>query len=235
LITIFDGSENDLSPYAARLAVDAGGVSSLPDANATSTIRFIHAAATLDTSDIYIDEMLTEQIVDNHAYRDATDDIELPGGTYPFTYTSAGNIGSILFEGTGGVFAASHNQLYVIGDNENLVSFIRIPDRRPVETQVKLTFIHTAVNHPNVDFYIVEAGTDIADALPRFFNVAPAGTPLNANIDVGDLEFYLTVAGEKTVIAGPVAVTTALGDVLEYLSFDNVDPATADLVLIPNP
>jgi hypothetical protein len=235
LITIFDGSENDLSPYSARIAADGGGVSTLPDANAVSTIRFIHAAATLDSADVYTDELLTEQIVGNHAYRDVTDDIELASGSYAFTYTSVGNVGSILFEGIGSVFPASHNQLYVIGETENLVSFIRIPDRRPVETQVKLVFIHTAVNHPAVDFYIVEAGTDIADVAPRFFNVTPIGAPLNANIDAGDLEFYLTVAGEKTVIAGPLAVTTSLGDVLEYLSFDNVDPATADLVLIPNP
>ena len=46
---------------------------------------------------------------------------------------------------------------------------------------------------------------------------------------------YLTVSGEKTIIAGPVPLTIALGDVFEYLSFDNVDPAIADLVEIPLP
>ena len=114
LITIFDGSENDLSPYSASIAADGGGISSLPDANAVSTIRFIHAAATLDASDVYTDELLADQILSNHANRDATDDIELASGSYTFTYTSVGNVGSVIFEGTGTVFAASHNKLYVI-------------------------------------------------------------------------------------------------------------------------
>jgi hypothetical protein len=235
IISVFDGTANDPSPLAVRTLNDAGGTNNLADANILPTIRFLHASAALDPSDVYTDELLMDQILTNHAYRDVTDDIELLEGNYTFTYTSVGNVGSILFEGLGSVFPATRNQLYVIGGDLALASFIRIPDRRSVETLVKLTFIHTAVNHPLVDFYVVEAGTDIADQLPRLFNVNPVGSPIEVNLDEGDLDFYLTVAGEKTVIVGPVAVTTTLGDVLEYVSYDNVDPATADLVLIPLP
>jgi hypothetical protein len=87
-----------------------------------------------------------------------------------------------------------------------------------------------------VDLYIVEAGTPLDDVLlPFFFNLMPGSLPLTTRIEQGDLELYLTVSGEKTVIAGPVSITTALGDVLEYISYDKVDPATADLVEIPLP
>ena len=41
--------------------------------------------------------------------------------------------------------------------------------------------------------------------------------------------------GEKTVIAGPYRLDVALGDVVDFIVYDNVDPATADIVLIPNP
>ena len=42
-------------------------------------------------------------------------------------------------------------------------------------------------------------------------------------------------SGEKTVLAGPIAFTAALGDIIDYISYDNVDPAIADLVAIPLP
>ncbi len=235
IITVFDSTANDPGPLAVRILNDTGGVSTLADADVLPTIRFLHASAALDPSDVYTDELLLDQILTNHAYRDVSGDIDLADGSYTYTYTSVGNVGSILFEGVGSVFPGTRNQLYIIGEAGALNSFIRISDRRSVETLVKFTFIHTAVNHPFVDLYIVEAGTDIEDVFPRFFNITPTGTPVSANIENSDLEFYLTIANEKTVIAGPVALTTTLGDVLEYLSYDNVDPATADLVLIPNP
>jgi len=235
IISAFDGTANDPSPLAIRILNDAGGTTNLTDANVLPTMRFLHASAALDPSDVYIDELLLDQILTNHAFRDVTGDIDLIAGSYPFTYTSVGNVGSVLFEGVGTVFPAARNQLYVIGEAGALVSFIRVPDRRSVESLVKFTFIHTAVNHPLVDLYVVEAGTDIEDQIPQFFRLTPSGNPITANLAEGDLELYLTVAGEKTVIAGPVALTTTLGDVLEYLSYDNVDPATADLVPIPLP
>lgn len=235
IITMFDRTANDPGPFSARILTDGGGISNLSDANVSPTIRFIHASATLDPSDVYTDELLMDKILTNHAFRDVTDDIDLAADNYPFTYTSVGNVGSVLFEGNGTVFNATRNQLYIIGETGALSSFIRIPDRRSAETLVKFTFIHTSVNHPLVDLYIVETGTDITDESPRFFSLVPGAVPASANINAGDFELYMTVAGEKTVISGPVPLTTALGDVFEYLSYDNVDPATADLVLIPLP
>lgn len=236
IITPFDGTANDTGDLTIRVITDAGGVSSLADVNNSSTIRFIHASRALETSDIYTDDMLTDRILANHAYRDVSPDLDIAAGSYTFTYTAAGNPGSILFEGPGSVVPTTHAQAYVVGEAGALTSFIRTVDRRSVETLTKFTFTHTAFNHPLVDLYIVEAGTALDDALaPVFFNIEPGAVSLTTNIAQGDRELYLTVAGEKTVVAGPVALTTALGDVLEYIAYDNVDPATADLVEIPLP
>jgi hypothetical protein len=235
LITVFDSTANDPGPLSAKFMIDGGGTTTLPDEGVSSTVRFIHASASLGISDIYTDELLLDQIVSNHAFRDVTGDIDLINGAYTLSYTPTGNVGSILVESDVIVFAATHNQVYVLGEAGTAVAFLRTPDRRSVETLVKFALVHTAINHPAIDFYIVEAGTDIEDVLPFFFNLAPAAVAVNANIDVGDLEMYVTVSGEKTIITGPVALTTALGDVLEYIIYDNVDPATADLILIPAP
>jgi len=235
LITVFDATANDPGPLAARFMIDGLGTTTLPDAGVSSTVRFVHAAATLETSDVYTDELLLDQIVSNHAFRDVTGDIDLANGTFTLSYTPTGNVGSILVESDIAVFPATHNQAYVVGAAGAQVAFLRSPDRRSVETLVKFTLLHTATNHPLIDFYVVEAGTDIEDVFPFFSSLAPDAVAISANLDAGDLEMYVTVVREKTIIAGPVALTTALGDVLEYIIYDNVDPATADLVLIPAP
>jgi hypothetical protein len=236
IITPFDGTANNTGPFAVRVITDGGNLSSLTAANELPTIRFIHASLAMGAADIYTDELLTDQILANHTYRDASPDLDLASGTYTFTYTDAGNPGSILLETGANIFPATRAQLYVVGEAGSLGAFIRGPDRRSVETVSKFTFTHAAFNHPAVDLYVVEAGSALEDTLlPEFFNVTPGSASLTANIDQGELEMYLTVSGEKTIITGPVPFSAALGDVLEYIAYDNVDPATADLVAIPLP
>jgi hypothetical protein len=235
IISVFDGTANDLSAYAFKVFTDDGLTSNLTSDDIPPTVRFIHSNSTVGAADIYTDELLLDQIVADHGFRDVTDDIDLPAGPYPFTYTAAGNAGAILVEELLLVVAAGHSQIYLFGDDATPDLAIRNPDRRSVETLVKLTFVHGANNHPLVDFYLVEAGTDINDVNPTFVRVAPGQSPPTVNPDAGDLEMYITVSGEKTIIAGPEPVTAAYGDVYEYISYDNVDPATADLVSIPTP
>jgi len=235
IISVFDGTANDLGAYAFKVFTDDGLTSNLISNDIPSTVRFIHSNSTAGAADIYTDELLMDQILAGHAFRDATDDIDLAAGAYQFTYTTAGNPGAILDEELVLIVGAAHSQMYLFGDDAAPNISIRIPDRRSVETQVKLTFVHGAQNHPLVDFYLVEAGTDINDVVPTYVRIAPGQSPPTANLVAGDIEMYLTVSGEKTIIAGPEPVTVAYGDVYEYISFDNVDPATADLVSIPNP
>lgn len=235
-ITPFDGTANDPGPLAVRVISQNGTSSALADTNIDSTVRFIHASMALATSDIYSDEALSDRIVANHAYKDITGDLDLDFGEYTFTYTTAGNTGSILFEAPAVLFPASRVEVYIVGEVDALSANVVNPDRRSVETLTKLKFTHAAFNHPFVDLYIVEAGTSLEDVLlPEFFGIPPGLPPLSTTIDQGNLEMYVTVAGEKTIIAGPVALTAELGDVFDYIAYDTVDPATADLVQIPAP
>ena len=235
IISIFDSTPSNPGAYLVRRISDSGSTSSIADANVSSTIQFIHAAASLGTTDIYTDALFTDQIVANHAYRDVTNDIDIDVNLYTMRYTAAGNPGAIIVEGNATIFGATHNQFYVIGEPGNYETILRVADRRSVETEVKLTFTHAAFNHPVVDVYIVEAGTDIEDAFPELRGIPAGALPASLTVSPGDLEIYVTVPSEKTIIEGPVAFTTNLGDVLEYIAYDNVDPATMDIVAIPLP
>ncbi|MGI9271289.1 MAG: DUF4397 domain-containing protein [Woeseiaceae bacterium] len=234
-IFIFDTDANDVGPLSVRSIDDNGSESRVVDVGIMPTVRFFHASSDLIASDVYIDEMLTDQILNNHTFLDVTGDLPVAAGSFPITYTEAGNIGNILYEDTTNFFDGVHNQYYVVGEMDAYISLLLVPDRRSVETLVKFSFLHTATNHDLVDLYIVEPGTDIAEALPRFFNLSVGISPVLVDLLEGDLELYLTPSGETTVLAGPIAISPVYGDVLDYISYNNVDPAIADLVAIPLP
>ena len=236
IISIFDGDANDLGDVSVRFFSAAGGTLRIVDTNLPPTVRFFHASTALGTSDIYVgDPAVDPPVVTDHAFGEFTGDIPITAGANALTYTASGDTAVILFEEERTFAVGNHNHYYVIGETNALTAIAGVPDRRSVETFVKFTILHAAANHDLVDFYLVEADADIAEFSPAFFGVPFATGPLDLTLAEGSFDLYLTVPGEKTIIAGPVRVDAALGDVIDAIALDTVDPATADIVLIPLP
>jgi len=237
LLSIFDTDPNDTGLWSVRTFFAIGGSGLITAVDSTATARFYHASTALDTADIYNDEtLMAAPIVIDHEFRDVTPDLELPIGVNPLFYTAAGNSGAPLFDDETVIQATTHKNVHAVGDVDELRTVEYIPDRRPVETLAKFSFMNTALNHPLVDLYIVKTGVDFADAIPRFILVSVGEVPRFTTLDADSFEIYLTPPGEKDVITGPIALDTMLGDVFEYIAYDNLlDPMTADLVSVPLP
>ena len=235
LISIFDADANEVAPWSLRLFNAAGAVAALSETNFPPTARFYHASTALTTADVYNDEtLMAPPFLTNHAFGDVTGDIVLPAGSNLLFYTAAGMPGTPLFDSQVITFVGTHKHLYVVGDVDALQAIETAPDRRGVETVVKFSFLHTALNHESVDVYIVDAGTDIADAIPRIFGLTIGIGPITITLQEGSYEIYLTPAAETTVITGPIALDASFGDVYEFIAYDNLgDPMTADIVSIP--
>jgi hypothetical protein len=237
LLSIFDGDANDTGTWSARAYFAAGGAGVISGVNATATARFYHATTALFTADIYTEETLTPPpVVADHVFSTYTDDIDFPFGTNFLYYTAAGNPGAPLLDTQVVALPTGHRHVYIIGDSDPLQTLGYTPDRRSIETQAKFTFMNTALNHPSVDVYVVESGTDITDKFPLFFNLPVGAAPRDASLPAGSFDIYLTPPAEKTIIAGPFALDTLLGDVFEFIAYDDVtDPMTADIVSVPVP
>jgi hypothetical protein len=237
LLSIFDPDPNDTGLWSVRTFFAIGGSGLITAVDSTASARFFHASTALDTADIYNDEtLMAAPIVIDHEFRDVTPDLELPFGVNPLFYTATGNSGAPLFDDETVILATTHKNVHAVGDVDQLRIVEYIPDRRPIETLAKFSFMNTALNHPLVDLYVVETGTDIADAIPRFILVSVGEVPRFTTLDADSFEIYLTPPGEKDVITGPIALDTMLGDVFEYIAYDNLlDPMTADLVSVPLP
>jgi hypothetical protein len=234
IISVFDGDEMDTAAYIARGVTLAGAETNLPDVRFPPTVRFVQTSMDLPTSDIYKDEMLSSLVLANHAFADASGDLPVSDDETEFRYTAAGNPGAILFEETFEPPAGSHSNFLVYGDDSDRKALQYRPDRRSVSTFAKVQLFQGATNHDRLDVYFVTAGNPLSDVVPRI--AMPFGSlsePLQQA--AGNYDIYLTPVAEKTVIAGPVSIELELGDSVEILILDTVDPASATISVLPPP
>lgn len=233
IVTAFTGDANDTAPVTVRLFNQLGASSAVTDARFPPTARLIHATSDLGTSDVYDDAALQNRIVADLAFGDITGDIDVAVGEVPITATAPGNVGAILLEDTLTTFAGSRLNYYLTVLSDEVVGSQVFVDRRPVETIARLTFFHSAINHELVDLYVVDAGTTIDDVFPRLITATYGLQAPEIRLDAGSYEIYVTTAGEKTILDGPVSLEVALGDVFEAVLLDRVDPSLAEFKLFP--
>ena len=236
LLSVFDGDANETSPVSMRAFLVSGDSSLIADVNYSPTIQFVQGSMALETSDIYNEETLTTPIVTDHAYADVTGDVESPAGLTPLTYTAIDNVSAILFEEDVIIPAGIHSRYTIVGaDTESLEAVKYTPDRRPVETYAKFTFMNGASNHLLVDAYLVQGVAGINDVIPRLVGVEFGRLPIPVNLDVGTYDLYVTTFGDKAILAGPITIDAALGDIIDVMALDTVDPSTAQVLFIPLP
>jgi len=233
IITFFDGDETNTAPYVARGFATLGSTVSLPDVTALPTVRFIQASFDLANSDVYDDELLTSLVLNDHAFGDATGDIQLPIGTTTYRYTTVGDTSAVLFENGIAALPDNHFNFLVIGEQGARSVQTFIPDRRSVTTIAKIRPYHAALNNNNIDFYVVDAGVLIDEESPALSNMTYAIASPTLAYDTGSYDMYVTVAGEQTILAGPVQIDVVLGDVVEIILIDNTDPAVIDFLILP--
>jgi len=236
VLTAFDGDGNDTGPIAVRAQTSTGDPRTLRDVANPPTVRFIHATRALPTVDIYDDVDLTNRVVANHAFGDASADVPVSLDLETFRYTTAGDTAAILFENGFQAAAGTHSHFIVIGDAGNLVATTFVPDRATVSTFAKLRLYHAALDNDSVDFYLNAADTPLTEesiplAASLLFSLATPIQPVAA----GSYDAYLTVSGTLTVLAGPVRLDLANGDIVDLISLDTVDPNVTELRSIPIP
>lgn len=231
-IGIFDPDASITGNISVRSISSDGFASELPDSNFLPTLRTIHAAFGTENIDIYRDEDFTAPIYSDLGFGAETGDLAVPDGISIYSYTAVGNPGAIINEETQLLPQGTHITTVLAGmPGGDLLRMILTDNRRSIETHAKLRFIQAAANFATMDTYLVDAGADITDLSPTISGL-PYGiaTDFVAQI-ANDYEVILTLPGEKTVIAGPIALNLVEGDVVEVLILDTVDPLVADTIV----
>ncbi|MDX1506661.1 MAG: DUF4397 domain-containing protein [Woeseiaceae bacterium] len=233
---IIPATENLTAPYLGRLINLAGGDANLVDIRIPPTIRFIQAAITLPTADVYDDEMLTNQILSDFAFGDVSGDLVTTTDQVDYTYTDAGNPGAILFEAGFTAFAGRRHNFYSLETLSGLGPLGQIVERSTVATAGRARIFPAANNHQSLDLYVVDAGEPLTDETPLFTTLIYTLASPVLNFTAGSYDIYVTAEDDRsTIVAGPVQMDLALGEFQEIVIFDTVDPATAEIRLLPTP
>ena len=230
LVSTFDSDPSITSPVSARIIAESGASIELGNVNAPPTLRTFHAAITTGPFDLYRDVDFSAPLIANVGYAEASTPVSTPQPEATYTFTDAGNVGSIVLEEDFALFDGHRTTRFLVGETPDFETFLTVDNLRPVDGSTKLRYIQTSINQSGVDIYLVIAGTDIEDALPRFFNVPFLSNTGYVNIIENDYEVYLTVPLTKDILAGPFAFTATDGDVVHFAIVDNVDPSILDLV-----
>jgi hypothetical protein len=239
IYSVFDADANDLAPLAVQnFNLTAGGSIPVADARTRPTLRFFHANFDSGPVDIYTDDPLGTAVVPDHGFRDITGAFEVDSSLLPVTYTTAGSQGTIFVATDVPAAANTASRLVFAQDtNGDDILLTYVPDRRSVETVVKLTMLNTALIDTTIDIYIVPAGDSIAEISPLLAGVPAGLLPLPVTLQAGDFDIYITPQGEKTPMTGdpraPVPLSVALGDVVDLIFYENADPSRIDLITIP--
>jgi len=236
VITVFDGDGNDTAPVAVRSMTSVGNPLLMPDANYPPETRFIHSAYTLETVDVYNDELLTNLFAEDVTFGVATSDLEtvLEGEDYYFT--PADSQATVLFEyGTITQNPGTFTHVYLRGDTDEWGATRLTPDRSTSSISVKLRVYHAAVNNLLFNVYLKDRDEPLSeDDQPLLLGIYSASTGV-VTFDAGSYDIYVTEQGTKNEISAPYQIDVALGDIVDLIAVDTVDPAIVELIEIPVP
>jgi hypothetical protein len=237
VITIYEGDLNNTAPVLVRSMTSVGNPLTLVDANYPSQTRLVHGASTLPTVDIYDDELLTSLVYAGLDFKGTTPYFDAPSEGTVYYFTPASSTATILFEQSVLTqLPGSYTNVYAIGDTDAWSGVRFTPARAATSTSARIRFFHAALNHDRFDAYIVDRDVLITeDDVPILRNAAYGIPAPIINIQAGNVDVYLTVSGETTVLAGPFQFDATLGSSIELLVVDTVDPATAEIVDITIP
>lgn len=233
LLTTFDSDVSDRAPVVVNSFRSIGGSSQLPDANFPPTVQFVNASMDLGGVDIYDDEALTSQIITDHDFLDVTAELEIAVGTNTFYYTPTGDTAAVLLETPLSAFGGRRYRAVAVGPAGEPIGVAFAPDVRPIDTGVKVSLYSTSNNFAFVDVYAVDAGTSIDDVLlPLRGALTVEFEPTLAVLAAGSYDLYITATADKVALAGPYRLDVAVGDVVDLIIVDTMEPTVLDVLFL---
>ncbi len=231
LITPFDGVATDNAPVAVRAISAAGATVVLPDARFAPSVEFVNASLDLGAVDVYADEALTSPIVTGLDYGAVSAEVAVESGDNAFSFTPAGDTGVVALEAPLPAFGGTRYRIVAAGVAGSFGALSVIPTRRSVQTEARLSTLSAANNFDVLAIYALTSGQSLADANP-VQAIARFEPSVAFPLPAGSYELYVTEFGQDQVLAGPYAVDVSIGDIVDMLILDAVDPAVVDVLFL---
>ncbi len=230
LIVPFDPDPSLTTPMSVRAILGSGTSVELLDVNAQPMLQTFHAAFATGNVDLFRDSDFSAPLIADVAFGEISPPVESVAVESTYTFTPADNSGATLLEQDFVLADGRHNTTFLAGEVGALASFTVVDNLRQLDDSALLRIVQVSINQARVDIYVVFDGVDIADVAPSFFGLPILTTTGYAAFNENDYQVYATTLGTKDIIAGPVALSLAHGDIVQFAFVDTADPAISDFI-----
>ncbi|MEL6214115.1 MAG: DUF4397 domain-containing protein, partial [Pseudomonadota bacterium] len=176
----------------------------------TTVVRVLHASPDAPAVDVTIDGLSFSGV----DYKQGTQDIRVPGGTYTVQVDGLTPGGNTTVIGPVDLALAADTRYAVIaaGPVATIAPVIvEIPDQSPAVGNIRATVVHGAPAAPAVDVYVTAPGAALgASAALGSFSFGDSLGPVE--VPGGEYQIRVTLAGTTTVVfdSGPVVLTAGI-------------------------
>ncbi|MGB5247246.1 MAG: DUF4397 domain-containing protein [Woeseia sp.] len=235
LILDKDPSRAGTGIASVRRVTQAGNSTEIADTRFPPSAQILHGAVALGNVDLAQNDDFGNLLAANLAFGTLTADTALVSGLNSYTFTDAGNQGAVIIDEDISVGDGLRHTFVLVGPDSDPDILTSVSVRRPYATSGRIGFTHAASGIAFVDLYLLKAGETVTDNGPQYaFVPFKTQVPLAA-FAADDYELTVTISGEKTIVAGPVALDVANGDVLDVFVLETADPNTASLQVVRYP
>ena len=219
---------------SAQQLIPSGSSIEIPDLRFPPTVQVVNAAFGSGIVDLVIDnDFVKPPTIANLTFGAVSADTIAPAGTFPYTYTPPAST-TVLLETDTGIGLGSLTMIVLLGEPGALATTNLTSNRRPYSTAAQIRIVNAAVNFDAVDIYLSSDDTILDDLIPILrslpFGLASEYQQLAAN----SYALTITTAGERIVLAGPLTLDVATGDIVEIIILDTVDPTVGTLLEFTN-
>jgi len=229
---LFDPDPSITADIAVNLINANGASTSIPDATKPAIIRLLHAALDIDRVDGFLNNDFNAPAFPDVGFGEVSAYSDIGSTATPVTLTDVGNIGAVVHEEeiSGG---ANSKRTVVFGSESGTLLFKGLRnDARPLETYPVIRLTNASANADAVNIYVLDPGTVITeDDRPAYGGLPSQVDTGFFGVDEGIHELTITSFGDLTPISTPLAIDLAIGDFLDIVILDNVDPTIVDVVI----
>ena len=227
LVTLIDDGGFTTADFSVRLV---GLGTQLTDINTSSVISAVHLARGTEPLDVFDSSDFSEPFFEDLAFGSLSTELEVDDGTLNLVVTPADNLGVFLSQFSFSAFNGDYNRLYFVGLPGDLQVISRSYDRATAATHARLQLLQAAARIDVVDLYIVDTDTDIQLISPGFPSILYGNGFSYIEFEEGPYNIYVTEAGTKNVIAGPLRTDLAKNRNYSLIMVDSSNLSAVDLL-----
>ncbi|MEO0363852.1 MAG: DUF4397 domain-containing protein [Pseudomonadota bacterium] len=238
LVTLLDSAGEVNGDFVLSISGEGLTNAVAVDDRALPTVQFSNASAASGAIDIYRTSDLTTPLVADLAVGEITAPIEIPEGddlgTLELTFTPMGNVGVIL-EQEEFSFSNGRNTvgLFVGRQAEDNAAFVQLPlSRRTLFDAAQFGLYNAILDTTRVDFYLIEEDETLETDSPRAGNLPSLFEVEAVTLPPETLDVVVTDTSDNGVLAGPLELTLAAGDIVRVVLVDTSDPTQAEIVIL---